>query len=189
MVDILECETGNLSAAAERLVARGEPGRVVDVSWRIWMWLWLNDHVTEARHWLEPIAGAQREQLSPVQPARLDWVLGCLYFEHGHFDRAAPRLHASVDGLTAVGDTYGRALALLITGAVLPDEGDDEKCVAYLTGVLSRCAPFGDYFSAAGGAGALGMHWLRRGDVNRAEAFIEVAKADVAAIDNAAMAP
>ena len=186
-LDILEHEAGNLGAAASRALERGEPGRLVDVAWHVWMWLWLNDHVTEARHWLEPVHASQRDALTPLQRARLDWVLGCLYFEHGHFDRAAPRLHASVDEFTELGDANGRALALVITGGVLPYENDDERCVAYLTEGSEALRAVGDYFSAAIGAGALGMHWLRRGDIAKAEAFVEVAKSDVAAIDNAAM--
>ena len=186
-LDILEREAGNLGAAASRALEWGEPGRLIDVAWRIWIWLWLNDHVTEARHWLEPVQAKQRGQLAPLHRARLDWVLGCLYFEHGHFDRAGPLLHASVAAFTELGDDSGRALALLITGGVLPYEGEDDACVAYLTEAADLLRAGGDYFSASIGAGALGMHWLRRGDVEKAEAFVDVAARDVRAIDNAAM--
>ena len=185
-LDRLEVEAGNLGAAAVHALELGHLGRLVDVAWQLWVWLWLNNHVTEARHWLEPILDRD-EQLEPLQRARLHWVLGCLLFEQGHFARCAPLLRASIDEFAALGDAHGQALALMIYGAVLPYEGDDDASVATLEKALERLVAVGDDFDTALAQGALGMHWVRRGEIERAEPAITQAMELARAIDNQPM--
>ena len=185
-LDRLEAEAGNLGAAAIHALDLGHRGRLVDVAWQLWVWLWLNNHVTEARHWLEPIV-AVSDALDPRQRARLHWVLGCLLFEQGHFARSAPLLHASVDEFAALGDEHGRGLALMMVGALLPYEGDDTGSAATLQEAADALSALGDDFDTALALGALGMHWVRRGELERAEPLAERALAIARSIGNEPM--
>ena len=185
-LDRLEQEAGNLGVAALRVQGWGEGGRLVDVGWQTWIWIWLNDHVAEARHWLEPIQ-AQRDTLEPVHRARLDWVIGALFFEHGHFDRAAPLLHRALDEFTQLGDSQGRALSLMMTGSVLPYEGNDDLSTEHSREAAELLAAQGNIFAAALALGFLGMHLVRGGELDRGEALIEQAVDDVRSIDNVSM--
>ena len=185
-LDRLEQEAGNLGVAALRVQSWGEGGRLVDLGWQTWIWIWLNDHVAEARHWLEPLH-AQRDSLQPLQRARLDWVLGALFFEHGHFDRAAPLLHGALDEFTELGDKQGRALSLMMTGSVLPYEGDDELSTAHSSEAAELLQAQGNVFCAALALGFVGMHLVRGGDVDKGEALIEQAVEDVQTIENISM--
>ena len=185
-LDRLEQETGNLGVAALRVHVWGEGGRLVDVGWQTWIWIWLNDHVAEARHWLEPIQ-AQRDLLAPLQRARLDWVIGALFFEHGHFDRAVPLLHRALEEFTELGDEEGRALSLMMTGSVLPYEGDDDLSTVHSSEAAGLLQAQGNVFAAALALGFLGMHLVRGGELDKGEAFIEQAVADVRRIDNVSM--
>ena len=185
-LDRLEVETANLGAAALHALKLGHLGRLVDVAWQLWVWLWLNNHVTEARHWLEPILDRE-EELEPLQRARLHWVLGCLLFEQGHFARCAPLLQASIDEFAALHEEHGHALGLMIYGAVLPYEGDDDASAATLEAALERLVVVGDDFDTALCQGALGMHWVRRGDIDRGGPYITQAMALARSIDNQPM--
>lgn len=154
-LDRLEQEAGNLGVAALRIQGWGEGNRLVDIAWQTWIWIWLNDHIAEARHWLEPLQ-AHRDTLEPLQRARLDWVLGALFFEHGHFDRAAPLLHQALAEFTELGDEEGRALSLMMTGSVLPYEGDDDLSTAHSAEAAELLKAQGDLFLWVAGAGLLG---------------------------------
>ena len=185
-LDRLEQEAGNLGVAALRLQTWGEGGRLVDLGWQTWIWIWLNDKIAEARHWLEPIL-ERRDALEPVHRARLDWVIGALLFEHGHFDRAAPLLHRALDEFTELGDVQGRALSLMMTGSVLPYEGDDDLSTAHSSEAAELLHAQGNIFCASLALGFLGMHLVRGGELDRGEAFIEQAVEDVQSIDNVSM--
>ena len=185
-LDRLEQETGNLSAGAVRANEWGEGWRLLSVAWQVWAWIWLNDHVAEARHWLEPL-DARRDELEPLLRAQLDWVLGCLYFEHGHFDRASRPLHAALEQFTELGDEEGRALALMMVGALLPYEGDDARSAEYQADAARLLRKQGDLFSAALAGASLGIHWVRRGDLDRGEQLISQGLADATAISNEPM--
>ena len=185
-LDRLEQEAGNLGVLALRLQGWGEGDRLVDVGWQTWIWIWLNDHITEARHWLEPIH-AQRETLEPLRRARLDWVIGALFFEHGHFDRAAPLLHRALDQFTELGDEEGRALSLLMSGSVLPYEGNDDLSALHSAEAAELLRAQGDLFAGSLALGLLGMHWVRGGELDKGEALIEQAVEQVQSINNIAM--
>ena len=185
-LDKLEEEAGNLGVAALRTQGWREGGRLVDLGWQTWIWIWLNDHVAEARHWLEPIQ-AQRDTLEPLQRARLDWVIGALFFEHGHFDRAAPLLHRALEEFTELGDEEGRALSLMMTGSVLPYEGDDELSTAHSAEAAELLQAQGNIFCASLARGFVGMHLVRGGEHDKGEAYIEQAVRDVQSIDNISM--
>ena len=185
-LDRLEQEAGNLGVAALRLQNWGEGGRLVDLGWQTWIWIWLNDKIAEARHWLEPIQ-AQRATLEPVHRARLDWVLGALFFEHGHFDRAAPLLHRALAEFTELGDDEGRALSLMMTGSVLPYEGDDDLSTTHSSEAAELLRAQGNMFCASLALGFLGMHLVRGGELDKGQALIEQAVADVESINNVSM--
>ena len=185
-LDRLEREAGNLGVAALRLQGWREGSRLIDIGWQTWIWIWLNDHVAEARHWLEPIH-AQRETLDPLHSARIDWVVGALFFEHGHFDRAAPLLHRALTEFTEIGDEEGRALSLMMTGSVLPYEGDDELSTAHSSEAAELLRAQGDLFAGSLARGFLGMHLVRGGEIDKGEALIEEAVEDVQSIDNISM--
>lgn len=185
-LDRLEEEAGNLGVAALRLQNWGEGGRLVDLGWQTWIWIWLNDKIAEARHWLEPVQ-AKRDTLEPLHRARLDWVIGALFFEHGHFDRAAPLLHRALAEFTALGDEEGRALSLMMTGSVLPYEGDDDLSTAHSSEAAALLRAQGNLFCASLALGFLGMHLVRGGESDRGEELIEQAVRDVESIENVSM--
>jgi predicted ATPase len=186
-LDRLEAENGNLMVLAHRAVAADDVTDVALIAWSVWRWIWVNDHITAARYWMEPIL-ARADDLSADAQAKARWVMGCLLYEQGDYPSALENLQTSRRLFAELGDEYGAAMGTMMLAALVAGQGDADQAYAHWTSSAATLRRHGDLFSAAVAAGSHGVHLLlNNGDGAEADALMAQALADAETIDNAAI--
>jgi predicted ATPase len=186
-LDRLDADAGNLAACARRALEAGDHATVARLGWDLWIWIWLDDHIAGALHWLEPVL-PHAEHLEPIQRARLQWVVGCIYFEQGRLEEATTLLGAAGELFEAAGDGHGSALADMMLASVRAGSGQEDEAATAWAHAARALADHGDHFSAAISAGSLGLHLLLHdGDAEEAESWLRRALEHAERIDNEPM--
>jgi tetratricopeptide (TPR) repeat protein len=128
LLDRYVADAGNLGAALQHLIDRGDHGRAAEMGLALWPFWWVHSLFRPGIGWmLAVLAGGS--DLSPAERANADLALGMLAFGHGDDDLAADALRTAVDLHGSLGDDRAAATATvplgLITAATDTDAGEE----------------------------------------------------------------
>ncbi|HVM20046.1 MAG TPA: DUF4062 domain-containing protein [Egibacteraceae bacterium] len=183
----LEAEAGNLTVLAQRAVDADALEDVALVAWSVWRWIWLNDHVTAARYWMEGVV-ARADELTPLTRAKAFWVMGCLLYEQGSYDRATGMLTEARRVFGAHDAECEVAVTDLMIAGLAAGHGEADRAYGLWTEAADVLRRYGDFFTASVAAGSHGVHLLLNGgDADAAQQLLQSALADAERIANAPM--
>jgi predicted ATPase len=183
----LERELGNISISARRCLTVGDLEPVAEASWHLWPWFWLGDHVAAAAYWSE-MALQQREQISLLGRARIQWVHAACRYELGDHDTIGPLLAEAREWFEEAGDACGQAVADMLLGSLAAAAGRTEEAEERLRSSVAVLRDQGDRFSATVPAGSLGFLLARlERDPAEIDATFAQGLADAEAIGNQPM--
>ena len=128
-LDQLEVEHGNLWAALEWALSRGETGMSLRLAGSLWLFWYLRGYWHEGREWLQrTLAAGDSEEMTPARIKALCGA-GWLADESG---REAPFYQESLVLARQVNDSWATAFSLRGLGAMAANQGNREKAMALL---------------------------------------------------------
>ncbi len=180
----LELESANIRVAGSRAHAAGDPQTLVDVGFRLWLWLWARHHTREARLWLERALDVP-DRLDPLTRARLAWTLAGAGVEQGDNEVAAARLAESTTLFTELGDAEGIALCGFLEASLAPLAGEHDRAIETFARTESQFLALGNVFLASICSSTAGLILAQQGRFDEAQTQLDRGLAQARSIDNA----
>jgi non-specific serine/threonine protein kinase len=168
----LESEGGNLRAAADWCIARGDARRALRLSGALWWFWYIRGHLTEGR---ARLAAALALPGAADDPARVGALLGAgtLAWRQGDLETALARCEESETLARHLGDERATAWALVFRAHVLGDLGEFATARHHGAAALRLFRSVGDKAGLARTLNGAGEDAQVAGDYARAEALYE----------------
>ena len=169
----LESEGGNLRAAADWFIARGDAPRALRLGGALWWFWYIRSHLTEGRARLAAALALPGAETS--DPARVGALLGAgtLAWRQGDLDTALLRCEESAALARRLGDERATAWALVFRGHILGDQGELAAARRQGAEALQLFRAVGDKAGLARALNGAGEDAQITGDYARAEALYE----------------
>lgn len=149
LIERLELEYANLSAAMAWLLAEGDAATAAGLGRALWLFLWLRGHFREGLRWMD----AALARLSDTTPSkgRADALVTICVLAYGQadYDRAAPLAEQALAAYEAVGDEWGIAESLAMVGLIAAALQQHERAALFLEAAVPRSLAVGNRWSAA----------------------------------------
>jgi tetratricopeptide (TPR) repeat protein len=148
LVERLEHEYANLSAAMAWLLAQGEAVTAAAFGRALWLFLWLRGHFREGLRWMD-------ETLARLPDApsrgRADALLTICVLAYGQADygRAAPLAEQALAIYEGAGNEWGAAESLSMIGLIAAALQQHERAAEFLEPAVARSLAVGNRWSAA----------------------------------------
>ena len=138
----LEAENGNLRTAIRSCFDAGEIERVAEAGWTLWLFWWINAHLSEGRQLMNE--ALERGGMSELGHAKAAAVAGVMAFWQGDYGVAVPLLGSAVETMRNAGDKTGVALCQLPLGFVESAAGSVDAARARFEESISLFKEVGD---------------------------------------------
>lgn len=166
----LAADWANIEAAAERLVEKGDCDGLVSMLVGLWVFLWLNDHLTRVRRWLD--ACGPTPQLAPAQMGRLMWLRSAIDYTRGAYREAHDHSREALDLLRAADDPHTLAWAEYTDVLILPAMDVPREEVRRRLGLtIEGFVAIGDQWGEGYGLLTLGILAAADGEIEAANGY------------------
>ncbi len=169
-VERLAEDWNNIDVAAEWMIATGDDTTLVRLTYGLWVFLWVGNHLRDGSRWLATIADP--EQMDPVQQARFWWLRGGLSYEMGDYETSQHAIDRAVLLLEGSGDIDCHNWVDFLSALLIPVYGDDPSATyPRLELSLNRFRGFGDRWGEGYALIALGISAASSGELHDAERY------------------
>lgn len=142
-VETLNADWNNIDLAAEWLAGRDDKG-LVELSYGLWVYIWVANHLRDAVRWIEGVADP--ESLDEVSAGHYWWLRGGLDYEMGRYDESRVEVTRALEIVESSGDVdchnWSDFVSILLEPAFGIDSdhtrGGLEKCLARFRGFGDR---------------------------------------------------
>lgn len=166
----LAADWNNIDVAADWLVSRGDEAGIVRLTYGMWVFLWIGNHLADGWRWLDAIATP--ENLDPALSGRYWWLRGGIAYETGSYEQAEEAIDRALTRLEENGDIDCHNWADFLSTLLIPAFGGDPELTRDRLEVsLSRFRGFGDRWGEGYALVALGILAGSTGDIAAAEAY------------------
>ncbi len=168
MVERLSDDWNNIDVAAEWLMSRGDDSSMVRLTYGLWVFLWVGNHLRDGWRWIEAVGDPER--LDPEQQGRYWWLRGGINYEMGAYQASLEAIDRALALLDLSGDVDCHNWADFLSALLVPAFGDDlDQTFERLELSLNRFRGFGDRWGEGYALIAMGIISASRGDLARAE--------------------
>jgi predicted ATPase/DNA-binding SARP family transcriptional activator/DNA-binding CsgD family transcriptional regulator len=172
-VELLEREHDDLRAAASWFLESEGWEQIVRLGWALWLFWWVNAHLTEGRRWMEEALDSGHATVVGVSRAKALFVAGTMADLQADRRTAQPMLEESLNIFREQGDERGAGFALGSAGLVELGQGRLEEGISHLKEGADYFFGAGEMWGAAVLALFAGAGRLRQGDLDRAQLLAE----------------
>jgi predicted ATPase/DNA-binding CsgD family transcriptional regulator len=131
LLDMIDCEHGNLRVALEWSRETGTPGALLRLASALAFFWYCRGYLTEGQRWLDQALHTPPDVAGARPRAWALTVSGMLAQVSGEPARATARLTESLSWWEQTGESYGRAFAEMILGGVYVSEGRYEEAAPH----------------------------------------------------------
>ncbi len=186
MVERLAEDWNNIETAADWLIGKGDDTSLVRLSYGLWVFIWVGNHLRDGARWLEAVVDPHG--LDPVQQARYWWLRGGISYEMGDYVASSSAIDKALELLDGSGDIDCHNWADFLSALLTPFRGADTSAtVSRVELSLARFRGFGDRWGEGYCLVALGILAASNGDLEGAERFQLETRALGEALGNEAM--
>ena len=170
VVGRLATDWNNIDVAADWLISKGDQTSLVRLTYGLWVFLWVGNHLRDGRRWLDGVTTP--ENLDVLLAGRYWWLDGGISYEMGEYEKAGVSTERALSILEDNGDIDCHNWADFVSTLLIPAfGGDPERTRARLEVSLSRFRGFGDRWGEGYSLVALGILAGSRGDAVTAEKY------------------
>lgn len=174
-VTLLEEMHGNLRAALQNAIDRGDAVRALRLGSAFWQFWWIRGYWREGRRWLEAVLALESPDDASTHRVVALRGAGVITSGLGDFAAAEEYLGRSIDLARKIGFQIGLAAALREMGSIANDKGDWEAERRYYEESLVIFREVGDEHSASLTLHNLAGYWQGEGDLEKARALYQEA--------------
>jgi tetratricopeptide (TPR) repeat protein len=170
VLDRLEREMGNLRAALDRFLGRGDATSALRLAAAPRAFWWTGRHLGEGRAWLERALALGGQAPDGVRAWALA-VLGRCALVQGDTAAAASAAQEGLSLFRALADAVGTAYALNVLGLATLERGEYDRATRLLEEARTTARAGGDPHGSPGLLNNLGLIAYLQGDLDRAAAL------------------
>jgi len=168
VVERFTADWNNIDVAAEWLMKKEDDASLVTMSFGMWVYLWIGNHIKDGARYLAAIGSP--DDLDDVLAGRYWWLRGGIQYEMGLYEESKVSIDRALTIVEANGDIDCHNWADFLSALLLPVQGEDPAQVtARLELSLARFRGFGDRWGEGYALIALGILAASNGDVETAE--------------------
>ncbi|HEX5695938.1 MAG TPA: adenylate/guanylate cyclase domain-containing protein, partial [Acidimicrobiia bacterium] len=169
-VERLAADWNNIDVAADWLMAKGDHASLVTLTYGLWVFLWVGNHLRDGRRWLDAVT--RPEGLDPVLTGRFWWLRGGISYEMGEYAKSKEATDLALALLEENGDVDCHNWAEFVSTLLIPAFGGEaERTREGLEISLSRFRGFGDRWGEGYALIGLGILAGSSGDAALAERY------------------
>ncbi len=170
VVERLAADWNNIEVAAEWLMKQGADASLVELTYGIWVFLWVGNRLKDGARWLGGIGSP--DGLDPVLAGRSWWLRGGILYEMGEYEQSREAIETALGILEDNGDIDCHNWADFVSALLMPAFGEDPAEVWQRVEVaLARFRGFGDRWGEGYALVALGILAGAKGDHEAAEKY------------------
>ena len=177
VVESFTADWNNMDVAAEWLMKKEDDASLVRMSFGMWVYLWIGNHLKDGARYLAAVGSP--EDLDETLAGRYWYLRGGIQYEMGQYEDSKESIGRAVEILETNGDIDCHNWTDFVSALLLPVDGEDPAMVTERLEVsLARFRGFGDRWGEGYALIALGILAASNGDVETAEKY-QVATRDL----------
>jgi predicted ATPase/class 3 adenylate cyclase len=170
IVERFTADWNNIDVAAEWLMKKGEDDALVRMSFGMWVYLWIGNHIKDGARYLDAVSSP--DDLDEMLAGRYWWLRGGLQYEMGRYEESKVAIERALTILEVNGDIDCHNWTDFLSALLLPVHGEDPARVTERLEVsLARFRGFGDRWGEGYALIALGILAASNGNVEAAEKY------------------
>jgi predicted ATPase/class 3 adenylate cyclase len=170
IVERLTADWNNIDVAAEWLINRRDDASLVRLTYGIWVYLWVGNHLKEGARYLAAVGSP--EDLDETLAGRYWFLRGGIQYEMGQYEASKQSIDRAMEILEINGDIDSHNWTDFVSALLLPVFGDDPTEVRErLEVALGRFRGFGDRWGEGYALIGLGILAGSNGDIEAAEKY------------------
>ncbi|HWL49077.1 MAG TPA: DUF4062 domain-containing protein, partial [Acidimicrobiia bacterium] len=170
VVERFAADWNNIDVAAEWLMKKGEDDALVRMSFGMWVYLWVGNHIKDGARYLDAVGSP--DDLDDVLAGRYWWLRGGIQYEMGRYEESKVSIDRAMTIVEANGDIDCHNWTDFLSALLLPVHGEDPARVTErLELSLARFRGFGDRWGEGYALIALGIMAASNGNVEAAERY------------------
>jgi predicted ATPase/class 3 adenylate cyclase len=170
VVERFAADWNNIDVAAEWLIKKADDASLVKMSFGMWVYLWIGNHLKEGARYLAAVGSP--DDLDDVLSGRYWWLRGGIQYEMGLYEESKASIDLAMTIVEANGDIDCHNWTDFLSALLLPVHGDEPGEVRErLELSLARFRGFGDRWGEGYALIALGILAGSNGDVEAAERY------------------
>jgi len=170
VVESFTADWNNIDVAAEWLMKKEDDASLVRMSFGMWVYLWIGNHLKDGARYLGAVGSP--EDLDETLAGRYWYLRGGIQYEMGQYEDSKESIGRAVEILETNGDIDCHNWTDFVSALLLPVDGEDPAMVTERLEVsLARFRGFGDRWGEGYALIALGILAASNGDVETAEKY------------------
>ncbi len=170
VVERFAADWNNIDVAAEWLMKKGDDASLVRMSFGMWVYLWVGNHLKDGARYLGAVGSP--DDLDETLAGRYWFLRGGIQYEMGLYEESKESIDKAVQILETNGDIDCHNWTDFVSALLLPVNGEDPARVTErLELSLARFQGFGDRWGEGYALIALGIIAASNGDVAAAEKY------------------
>jgi len=170
LVESFTADWNNMDVAAEWLIKKGDDASLVRMSFGMWVFLWIGNHLKDGARYLAAVGSP--EDLDETLAGRYWFLRGGIQYEMGQYEASKESIGRAVEILETNGDIDCHNWTDFVSALLLPVEAvDPARVTERLELSLARFRGFGDRWGEGYALIALGILAASNGDVEAAEKY------------------
>jgi predicted ATPase/class 3 adenylate cyclase len=170
VVERFSADWNNIDVAAEWLIKKGADDALVRMSFGMWVYLWIGNHIKDGARYLDAVGSP--DELDDVLAGRYWWLRGGIQYEMGRYEESKVAIERALTIVEANGDIDCHNWTDFLSALLLPVQGEDPARVTERLEVSrARFRGFGDRWGEGYALIALGIMAGSNGNVEAAEKY------------------
>ena len=170
VVERFTADWNNIDVAAEWLMKTGGDDALVTMSFGMWVYLWVGNHLKDGARYLDAVDSP--EDLDETLAGRYWFLRGGIQYEMGQYAESKVAIDRAMSIVEGNGDIDCHNWTDFVSALLLPVDGEDPARVTErLELSLARFRGFGDRWGEGYALIALGIIHASNGDVDAAEKY------------------
>ena len=170
VVERFTADWNNIDVAAEWLMKTGGDDALVTMSFGMWVYLWVGNHLKDGARYLDAVDSP--EDLDETLAGRYWFLRGGIQYEMGQYVESKVAIDRAMSIVEGNGDIDCHNWTDFVSALLLPVDGEDPARVTErLELSLARFRGFGDRWGEGYALIALGIIHASNGDVDAAEKY------------------
>jgi predicted ATPase/class 3 adenylate cyclase len=170
VVERFNADWNNIDVAAEWLMKKGADDALVRMSFGMWVYLWVGNHIKDGARYLDAVGSP--EDLDETLAGRYWFLRGGIQYEMGRYEESKVAVDRAMTIVEANGDIDCHNWTDFLSALLLPVLGEDPALVTErLELSLARFRGFGDRWGEGYALIALGIMAASNGNVETAEKY------------------